>query len=924
MNIVNAAKYLAVLEQLKYKHVEPKRESSNKSKETAAILPDNLRVLEKYVKADVGVLLQELGTAFQLTPVQVETIKLKTDDAMASYVVRILHILHLIIGNINFDSDAKEDLISVAHLRIIIRTVQELAYYALRCQLHEDFYKSPVFKEAQGVATTNLPLLFLSVQFFRKLLPIRQLYIANGMEFVVRDLIAAIISLKVSGDADYRPQLDSTLEYTAEHESKVDFFRNVLLLKGTPQLSDTIAKELHHQLLDKLGSPQGFASLVATLQAAPHADVTRSAEIIANIVARRGYSTHMQRQMIDQALEFCRFCLLNGNTPNPSAGVLSLRRLYELNENNKQIIEQLLASNWQHLTAPEDLLSGLIIMQNSELCSQISLWEQLFCSSSVACLPSALLVDYLPLLLQLYDNMPDSAMQQQLAALVIRCLDNRAPSEELPSLIEELLRGPPTTTLRNFKWLHSRLRIVGNSFKEFSVKVAHADYKSDYNMYNILPALLMSGSNHALTYKVFVVLLRLLVQQISKQSSSGVELLSSETELVTFLHSKYQLKLEVLIALNTLISFQPLKALMAANSKEFIQLINELLLQASCQIDEQTDDTIMLMLSLLQELVNRGTDLTESMRELRRTLKLVSSQTSSGLVKQRVQALIAFAEGDVGAKQSALPFEQARALIESQESHVQVYGIQMLLDLLRSKDANTLSQGHLIIALALTTLKNKESYTFLNCVRLFAALVHVMEAEVLDKLSGEYLSEVDELDYRLVVGEAILKVAKELGPLCYKYKDVLLNCFMFGIRSPLDEFRMSAYANLAQLCRLLAYQVHSFFQELVQLVSDELSTGKYLPAKRAAVLVLADLLEGMDNVIDFEEMLLPVYRLLRDIEASENCDAKMREHASRGLKTLEDKCKQLFNPEQQLQKEIKILGINEKPHSKKGHILLLN
>jgi len=38
---------------------------------------------------------------------------------------------------------------------------------------------------------------------------------------------------------------------------------------------------------------------------------------------------------------------------------------------------------------------------------------------------------------------------------------------------------------------------------------------------------------------------------------------------------------------------------------------------------------------------------------------------------------------------------------------------------------------------------------------------------VLDKLSDEYLSETAELDYRLVVGEAILKVAQELGELCF-------------------------------------------------------------------------------------------------------------------------------------------------------------
>lgn len=53
-----------------------------------------------------------------------------------------------------------------------------------------------------------------------------------------------------------------------------------------------------------------------------------------------------------------------------------------------------------------------------------------------------------------------------------------------------------------------------------------------------------------------------------------------------------------------------------------------------------------------------------------------------------------------------------------------------------------------------------------------------------------------------------------LGPLCYKYKGNLLNCFMNGCRSPLDELRCSAFSNLAQLCRILTFQVHSFFYEV--------------------------------------------------------------------------------------------------------------
>jgi len=152
---------------------------------------------------------------------------------------------------------------------------------------------------------------------------------------------------------------------------------------------------------------------------------------------------------------------------------------------------------------------------------------------------------------------------------------------------------------------------------------------------------------------------------------------------------------------------------------------------------------------------------------------------------------------------------------------------------------------------------------------------------------------------------------------------------MYGSRSPVHEFRMSAFANLAQLCRLLAFQVQNFFHELLQLVNSELTTGGYVPSKRAAVLVLAELLNGMENLLDYQEMLLPIYRLLKAIEADESCDPQMRQHAANGLKILNKKCTKLIQSaleEKSLQKQIKVLGIkdDDSPQRRNRHILELN
>ncbi|KAH8240567.1 hypothetical protein KR026_000187 [Drosophila bipectinata] len=921
--MVNTAKYFALLESLSFEKALGKATSS---KANTGYLEGNLLVLQKYAKLNLKEQLHELCMDYELTPEQKSTID-PAAEPVVSYIVRLQHVVHLLTKNINFHSDAKEDLISVAHLKLCIQATQELSYYALRCQLHEDFYKSPIFNEAKGKVPMNPALLLLSIKIFVNILPIRQFHIANSMELVQRDLLAAIIGLKTLED---HPELDSAISYLWQQESKSDFFRHVLLLKATP-LCPPLAKLLHHQLLEKLHSPQGFASFVESLQQTPNVSPSRNAEIVAGIVARKGFTQSAQEKMIQQVLEYCRFYLQDAD--KMCVGILTLRRFYDLSERNQKVIEEVLSSHWKTLIDPEDLIAGLILMDHQELCNRILFWQHLFSSSNVACLPSNLLIEYLPLLLQLYDGLPlELPARIQISGLISRCLDNRERENELPAVLQRLFSWEIDEEPA-WKCLHPRVLMLPSAEpNQMQIKVAPSDYQVDHDMARILPGLLTSTSHNSLICNVFLALLSFMVKLLKDKSSSSVDFISTESELKDFLHSKYQLKLDLLIALNQLVAHQPLRAQLAMHTKEFVVILKDLLHQRS-EEEETAVHILLLILNLLHELIESSEDLqlSESSRELKEQLLSLKSESLNPLIQQSVQTLLNLLQGAWRPNDSlkTQTFQKARSLIEKKESHLQVYGIQLMMDLLHKKDPTTMAQSHLVIALALTTLKDKESYTFLNCVRLFVALVHVMESEVLEKLSDEYLSETAELDYRLVVGEAVLKVSQELGPLCYRYKAVLLNCFMHGARSPVHEFRMSAFANLAQLCRLLAFQVQNFFEELLQLVNNELTSGGYAPSKRAAVLVLAELLNGMENLLDFQDMLLPIYRLLKTIEANESCDPQMRQHAANGLKILNEKCRALIQSsleQQSLQKQIKVLGIKDdgpKPR-KNRHILELN
>ena len=90
------------------------------------------------------------------------------------------------------------------------------------------------------------------------------------------------------------------------------------------------------------------------------------------------------------------------------------------------------------------------------------------------------------------------------------------------------------------------------------------------------------------------------------------------------------------------------------------------------------------------------------------------------------------------------------------------------------------------------------------------------------------------------------------------------------------------------------------------LLESIVKTDNYLPSKRAAVFVLSQILLGIDNLIDFQDYLLPIYRLFKEVMSQEN-DAQTRIHAELGLDTLKVKTKQLLLPERKLEKEIKII-----------------
>lgn len=92
------------------------------------------------------------------------------------------------------------------------------------------------------------------------------------------------------------------------------------------------------------------------------------------------------------------------------------------------------------------------------------------------------------------------------------------------------------------------------------------------------------------------------------------------------------------------------------------------------------------------------------------------------------------------------------------------------------------------------------------------------------------------------------------------------------------------------------------------ILQSVIQNDTYLPARRSAVMVLTHIIQGIDNLIDFQEILLPVYKTLRDVVANEK-DRSIRVHAESGLQQLNSKIKDFLTAEQTAPKEIRIFNI---------------
>lgn len=97
---------------------------------------------------------------------------------------------------------------------------------------------------------------------------------------------------------------------------------------------------------------------------------------------------------------------------------------------------------------------------------------------------------------------------------------------------------------------------------------------------------------------------------------------------------------------------------------------------------------------------------------------------------------------------------------------------------------------------------------------------------------------------------------------------------------------------------------------MISQIQNTLLHDEYLPMRRAAALVLTDLLKGIQRLEEYQEMLLPIYRILKNISESDQ-DVHIRIHARNGLECLREKVKEAFTKEMKMEKEFRIFDVKK-------------
>ncbi|CAO1331745.1 unnamed protein product [Diamesa serratosioi] len=817
-----------------------------------------------------------------------------------SYCCHLFYILLNIIQKIDLNIQ-NEEVISESGINSILHAVQECSTNGLELCVKKQ--QNRITYNATTQTNEEYQLLASCVRMFSHLFDIRVINSNSLFDDIKLDYIIAVIAV-ISINREDANEFQEHLKNTSAQFPREMVFKFLMMMKGFSGLSKEFQTFVHRELMRSIRTENGFLMMCNNLLIKAEDSqnpLWQKCEMISKIMQAVVAVKSCRPFIVKDIFRTLDMSLKNQNCDVAGASVYVLKKFSEMQDNELvNLIQQCIQKPLEVLINPDILICGAIVMEFEELKSVIDRLQLLFSNSTIAALPSTLLKDLLSILFQLYAMMPELPEKEKLASTILFFLSNRG-AIELQEVMQRLRLKDGDSELK----IHSRV-IVKNTPTGCQIQIGNENVTFDDT--EAFLKLLKESNNNPFIYKVFLGLFNIFGQiQESKDSFlSGYDV--EEDELPEVLHKMFFKKLAILEPLQEMVSWKFLHSQFNENSKELLDVIRKILensVENRSNAGSFDDQTTIIFFSIYRELINKLKN-AEQRAEMQKEILKIKDKCRSEQMRKQIDLIFNLKQEEIPSMDpSLMAFEDAMKLLRSSEIYCKVYGSDLLIKLLKKRDPQALVNRHTILAVALQNLKETESYAYLNVIRLLVVLTQFMDSEVIDALMVEYKNQELEIDERLKVGEVILKVTEDLGETSIKFKTSLVHCFLLGSRDTNQEFRTSSLVNLGTICRILSYQIHNFFQEMFLQLESIVKCDVYLPSKRAAAMVLSQILAGLPNLMEFQDYLLPIYRLLKEILANES-DAQTRIHAEIGLDHLKTKTKDFLNPKLLVEKEIKI------------------
>ncbi|VEL08202.1 unnamed protein product [Protopolystoma xenopodis] len=119
-------------------------------------------------------------------------------------------------------------------------------------------------------------------------------------------------------------------------------------------------------------------------------------------------------------------------------------------------------------------------------------------------------------------------------------------------------------------------------------------------------------------------------------------------------------------------------------------------------------------------------------------------------------------------------------------------------------------------------------------------------------------------EYRLKLGEAIMRIIKQCGELAVKYRHPIISSFAIAARDPDFLVRAASLSNLSELCRLLQHGILPIIYEVFTLIEYHLTYDPEVRVRQSAANLARTLFTTGDGISSGLPKWLPP-DLIRDI-----------------------------------------------------------